>query len=350
MRSRRKSRSFFCAHSRRRPDGEKRRRAADRRNGERAFIQSFSTITARPIMARASSSKSQPAQAPSRPTTRSATSLRALTISHGVLPQSHSTGSSSFSLGPHQSSLASVQGPIEVRIRDEVTDGATLQVTAIPLKGQQGVAANSFAVGTMQKALRSVVLLERYPRTLIQVVIQTTDEAKVATPLEYRREAATRGGGKAKALSIRPQRPHPDASWSMAERATSINAAGLALIQAGISCSATVCAVSVAIVPQRVARLTRKGGKERATAASSSEEDDDADSSSHAIVVDPEPFEEEQASSLHLFAFALAGRVLSCDDGQLQGQPEARLILVESEGGKMDARLVSSSSEAARIA
>ncbi|PWN25244.1 hypothetical protein BDZ90DRAFT_85297 [Jaminaea rosea] len=284
------------------------------------------------MSSQASSSRAQP---------RTYNALRPLNISHGVLPLSHSTGSTSFSLGHSQSSLASVQGPIEVRIRDELTDQATLQCTAIPLRGQQGVAANSFAVGTLQKALSSVVLLHRYPRSLIQVTVQTTDEAKASTPLGWDRAQSSAGR-----KSIRPRRPHPDASWTMAERATSVNAAGLALIQAGISCSATICAVSVAVVPRKVARLTRKG-KGRATAASGAMDEDGSDSedgneAAQIILVDPDTFEEEQAASVHLFAFAMAGQVVSCDDGQLKGEPEARLILVESEGGKVDSRLVSS--------
>ncbi|CAO1620917.1 unnamed protein product [Parajaminaea phylloscopi] len=254
---------------------------------------------------------------------RPATSTRKPVVALNVLPQSD--GSASFGFG-QQISLASLIGPTEVRIRDELTDRATLDITALPLTGVVGIAATSFANGTLQRALASVAILERYPRSLLQLTLQTTNQEGLAS-LSV---ASSNAGSRSR--RIRPTRPHPDASLGATERAAHINAAMLALMQGGIACSATVCAVAVAHVPR--ASLQRSPSRDDDEMQDDSEDADSATS----IVVDPSPQEELHATSIHLFAFACSGTVVDCDVGEdKEGGPredtgEARLVLVESNG------------------
>jgi exosome complex component RRP46 len=66
---------------------------------------------------------------------RTDTSLRPLSLSSGVL--SRADGSSRFAFGPVEV-LASVNGPQEVRLRDELLDRATLEVNVLPVRGLPG--------------------------------------------------------------------------------------------------------------------------------------------------------------------------------------------------------------------
>lgn len=264
---------------------------------------------------------------------RPATTPRKPIITLNPLP--HSDGSASFAFG-HQKSLASLVGPTEVRIRDELTDRATLDISILPLDGVPGIAANSFGNGTLQRAFASVIILERYPRSLLQLTVQTSNQEGLDSR-EYDR--STSGGISSShnsVRSIRPKRPHPDAALGVAERAAHINAAMLALIHAGIACRATVCAVAVAQLPRRSLKRDESSSQDE----EAMQEDDDHHAHSTVVnVVDPSPQEEMQATSLHLFAFACSGTVVRCDVGDVEGKEspkadtgEARLVLVESNG------------------
>lgn len=265
--------------------------------------------------------------------------LRKTAIALNPLPQAD--GSASFAFG-NQQSLAALSGPTEVRIRDELTDRATLDISVLPLSGVPGIAANSFANGTLQRALASVVILQRYPRSLLQLTIQTTNQEIAST---------SSLNGPQSARRIRPRRPHPDAALGLTERAAHINAAMLALIQGGVACSATVCAVGVAVLPRSQAKSQRTVGRSTAVADADAmqednEEGNDDDSvngtRSAVLVIDPSPTEEQHATSTHLFAFACSGSIVHCDvdgqgretaeDAESPQTGEARLVLVESNG------------------
>ena len=71
-----------------------------------------------------------------------------------------------------QSSAASVTGPIEVRIRDELTDRATFQVIISPLEGYPGIASKALSA-ELRDLFQSVILLHHHPRALIQLSIQS---------------------------------------------------------------------------------------------------------------------------------------------------------------------------------
>lgn len=237
---------------------------------------------------------------------------------------------------------------MEVRIRDELTDRATLQITFLPLDGAAGITASSFAT-TLQAALSSLLLLHTYPRSLVQVTLQSTNHPTIGTlppnfhstlpqPLRvYQQQSRQR-------QSIRPHRPHPDADLGASQRATLINAAMLGVMAAGIQAKATLCSVAIAVIPSEIARGTRRGKGQVA----------DQFTSSYAVVADPSPLEESVASSTHVFAFAVFGTNIDAeqqrghgedmdvdgDDEQravaLDASAEAKLALVQSTGEVRD--------------
>lgn len=243
----------------------------------------------------------------------------------------------------HQSSLGAVNGPMEVRIRDELTDRSTLEVTHFPLDGLPGIACTSFTA-SLHAALSSVVLLHLHPRTLKQLTLQSTNHAAPRRTVAPAVSAAQAKQGHRQ--SIRPRAPHPDAELPPTERAALINAAMLALIQAGVPCSATVCAVAVAVLPRRLARSLQRSGGEGDTGAMDQDSDSDSDSDEDGgeggsvVLVDPDPTEEACASSTHVLAFACSGQVVRGDGGgdsaaadeETESEAEARLVLVQSSG------------------
>ena len=68
--------------------------------------------------------------------------------------------------------LASVSGPIEVRLAAEQPSRATFEVTVRPLSAVPGTEAKSLAV-SIRTALTPSLLLAQHPRSLIQLVIQS---------------------------------------------------------------------------------------------------------------------------------------------------------------------------------
>ena len=116
--------------------------------------------------------------------------------------------------------LASVSGPIEVRLAAENSTKATFEVSVRPLASIPGT--DSKALGaTIKSLLTPSLLLTRHPRTLIQLAIQ---------PL-----SPSLGDSPKGVPSL-----HPGIA------AASINAASLALMNASVSMKGVVCAVAVA--------------------------------------------------------------------------------------------------------
>lgn len=305
---------------------------------------------------------------------RTSTQVRRPTIQLDPLP--HSDGSCLFSFGPRnspssQSSLASVTGPSEIRIRDELTDRAKLECNVLPLQGVQGIVANSFGQGALGAAFAQVVLTKRYPRSLIALDVQTANEAEAARPLGlFADRAVLQRQQRRTRQSIRPRRPHPDAPLGATERAAHINAAMMAVIRGGVDCVATICAVAMAVVPARVVEHTRQAKGGEASLQGADDEDETA-AGVDVLVVDPDPTEEEFASSTHVFAFACSGHVVDCSElnegtgDQVDGDghrdrdgdedevmesaatsrssAQAKLVLVESQG-TTDTKMVSQGS------
>jgi len=116
--------------------------------------------------------------------------------------------------------LASVSGPIEVRLAVENSTKATFEVSVRPLASIPGT--DSKALGaTIKSSLAPSLLLTRHPRTLIQLAIQPLSPSLVGSP-----------------NGVPPL--HPGIT------AASINASSLALMNASVSMKGVVCAVAVA--------------------------------------------------------------------------------------------------------
>ena len=209
---------------------------------------------------------------------------------------SRADGSGSFGFGA-QTSLASVTGPIEVRLRDEITDSATLQFIFSPLDGPAGIAAKASAT-EMLDLFKAVVLAHHHPRTQIQVTVQTTSTQPTTSVFH----------------NSAPLLLGPDAAPLAAETATSINAAMMALLDAGIPMKATVAAISCAVL--------EKPSPLRTPAEKSI-------MGPYSIVVDPSPEEEGMAMSRHVFVFAVYGIDPTAPDRQ---DAAVQLVYTSSTG------------------
>ncbi|KAI9730834.1 MAG: exosome non-catalytic core subunit rrp46 [Cirrosporium novae-zelandiae] len=69
--------------------------------------------------------------------------------------------------------IAAVNGPIEVQRRDELPEEAAIDVVVRPAAGV-GSTRERHLESLIHNTLRSVVLVQNYPRTLIQVTLQIT--------------------------------------------------------------------------------------------------------------------------------------------------------------------------------
>ncbi|KIJ33551.1 hypothetical protein M422DRAFT_264478 [Sphaerobolus stellatus SS14] len=101
---------------------------------------------------------------------RSSTSLRELDIVLDNLDRVD--GSASFAFGDDTKALASVSGPIQVRLAAELPSRAAFEVTVRPLSGITGVESKSVAA-TLRTLLTPSLVLTQNPRTLIQLVVQS---------------------------------------------------------------------------------------------------------------------------------------------------------------------------------
>ncbi|BGP57690.1 hypothetical protein JCM8202_005473 [Rhodotorula sphaerocarpa] len=257
-------------------------------------------------------------------TDRTATALRPLALSQGLL--SRADGSAQFSFG-NVAVLGSVTGPAEVRIRDELVDRATLEIHVRALRGQGGPGIKALEA-TLAALLTPLILLHLYPRALLQLTLQTisTPSTSFTTPtnnsafvaLDPEPEASSgdagsdgkgKGKGKATAATV-PPRPRGVATGA-SERAATINAAMMALVDSGVQCRGMLVAVAVACLPPPP------------PPSSSSTGSSGPDPGEDEMVLDPTPAEEEQATSTHLFAFSFGVGV---------GGTEGTCVSVDSVG------------------
>ncbi|KAK0242080.1 exosome component Rrp46 [Armillaria nabsnona] len=122
-------------------------------------------------------------------------------------------GSARFGFGPENLALASLSGPIEVRLSAENPSKATLDVHLRPLSNVSATESKSLA-SAIASALTPSLLLTQNPRTLVQLVVQ--------------------------ALSL------PSKAWKDGLTAAMINASTLAFFNAAsIPMKGMVCAVTV---------------------------------------------------------------------------------------------------------
>ncbi|KAF8582176.1 hypothetical protein K439DRAFT_1391979 [Ramaria rubella] len=147
---------------------------------------------------------------------RSNSTLRPVTI---VLESLNRVdGSASFAFGETKA-IASVSGPIQVRLASELPSKALFEVLVRPLSGIPGTESKSLAA-TLRTLLTPSLVLSQNPRTLIQLVVQ----------------------------SLTPAAPYPNPSLT----AAFINASTLALIRAAsFPMLGVVCAAAVGRVKSR---------------------------------------------------------------------------------------------------
>ncbi|KAK0546491.1 exosome non-catalytic core subunit rrp46 [Tilletia horrida] len=256
---------------------------------------------------------------------RTPTQIRPLSAQRSILARAD--GSCQFSFGT-LSAYASTLGPIESsRIRDELIDRATLQIHISPLIGAAGIASKGLAQAWTE-LFESVILVHLHPRSLVQINVQlgtgppgfvppptssanvsiTSDSLLIGEEEEAEEDAKQTGrAGRGTGRNVRPSAPHPNSTFSVAQRATMINAAMVALLDSGIAMQATVAACSCAYVPSKHAnRLRRKRPSQ--TDADMEEDQVASGDAGSVLVLDPSPEEEFYASSTHVFAFGFAGR------------------------------------------
>lgn len=166
--------------------------------------------------------------------------------------------------------VASVTGPAEVRIREELVDRARLEINALPLRGLPGPSTKS-TESLLISLLTPIILLLLYPRSLIQLTVQTLSAP--STTFSH-------------PLSTDPSDPFnapPSSSKrlgsvgaGLSEKAAMVNAAMLSLLDAAVECKGLVLAVVVAFLEE----FPGEG------------------------LLDPTPAEEAESNSAHLFAFS----------------------------------------------
>ncbi|KAI9099431.1 ribosomal protein S5 domain 2-type protein [Phlyctochytrium arcticum] len=121
-------------------------------------------------------------QSRSRPDKRkSSNEMRPFYCSSGLL--SRSDGSVRFKSGD-TAVLSSIYGPMEVKIKDEKLDKATIEVIFKPAAGPQ-TTKERFSERMIRETLESAILGGLHPRTMIRVTLQvlTDDGGILATAL-----------------------------------------------------------------------------------------------------------------------------------------------------------------------
>ena len=181
---------------------------------------------------------------------------------------SRSDGSAQFQQGAKQKSrfasgelnvgegpvtvLAGISGPLEVRLRDEIPDRAHLEVNVRPARGLPGMTPNCLPrarliamtgpstkalAETLSSLLLPLLLLQRYPRSLIQLTLQT-----LALP-------STKFSKPFRTYTEEQDEDEEVEQESMSEKAAAINASVCALMDAGVAMKGMICAVALAIIP-----------------------------------------------------------------------------------------------------
>ncbi|CAG8440155.1 12119_t:CDS:2 [Acaulospora colombiana] len=150
----------------------------------------------------------------SRSDKRKSTEIRSISIEQNYVNRD---GSASFKFGD-SNVVCSINGPVEVKVRDEKLDKATIDVSFRPLIGTKDKTNEFF----LRSTLENVIQANLHPRTLIQIVCQVLmDDGSIL--------------------------------------AAAINATTLALINAGIPMTDIVVAVACAIDENGVILVDPKG-------------------------------------------------------------------------------------------
>ncbi|TXT13468.1 hypothetical protein VHUM_00835 [Vanrija humicola] len=223
--------------------------------------------------------------------------LRPLRASVGELDRAD--GSGRFAFGP-VAALASFTGPIEVRIREERVERATLEVVHRPLEGVAGTPSHAL-ISALDGVFSPLLALSAFPRALLQLVVQSLTPAYAPHPAPL---AEDRGVSWPPAEFAEVSKPAPLGASTFAARAAAINAATLAALHAG--------SVGMRAVPFAVALASVDGE----------------------LLLDPSADEEAAASARFGFAWAFGTGISSAAGAmELDGEEdEAELVWAEAEG------------------
>ncbi|KAI8965999.1 hypothetical protein F5Y11DRAFT_343991 [Daldinia sp. FL1419] len=161
-------------------------------------------------------------------------------------------GSATFSFAGY-TVVGAVNGPIEVQRRDELPEEAAVDVIVRPAAGVGGTRERHLE-SLIQSTLRQIILVNSFPRTLIQVILQVT----TAPENKYVNAKV------AQATSNLPILP------------ALLHTAVLSLLSGALPLTATLTSTSLAIV---------------------------ADGQSKRVILNPSPREIETSQSFHVFSF-----------------------------------------------
>ncbi|KAH9909386.1 hypothetical protein F4778DRAFT_228868 [Xylariomycetidae sp. FL2044] len=161
-------------------------------------------------------------------------------------------GSATFSYAGY-TVIGAVNGPIEVQRRDELPEEAAVDVIVRPVAGVGGTRERHLE-SLIQSTLRQIILINNFPRTLIQIILQVT----ITPENDY--------------VNAKVVQPHLNLPLLPALLQTAI----LALLSAALPLTGTLTSVSLAVVKE-------DGGRR--------------------VVVSPSARDIETSQSFHVFAF-----------------------------------------------
>ncbi|KLT44047.1 hypothetical protein CC85DRAFT_271535 [Cutaneotrichosporon oleaginosum] len=231
-----------------------------------------------------------------RPDGRTNYELRPMRVAIGELDRAD--GSGRFEFGP-AAALASFTGPIEVRIRDERVDAATLEVIHRPLDGI-GATPSRALEDALRASFAPILTLNRFPRSLVQLVVQSLTPAapQASSSPPWIGEKTTSWPPS----TFPPPQGTPTLSGGMVPRAAAFNAASLAAMHAGsVGMRAVPLAVGVALVDGE-------------------------------YVLDPSAEEEAAADARFGFGWAFGTGISSAKDRMEDEAEEVESVWIEAEG------------------
>ncbi|KAI1382140.1 hypothetical protein F4677DRAFT_16601 [Hypoxylon crocopeplum] len=169
-----------------------------------------------------------------------------------ISPLQSADGSATFSYAGY-TVVGAVNGPIEVQRRDELPEEAAVDVIVRPAAGVGGTRERHLE-SLIQSTLRQIILVNNFPRTLIQVILQVT----TAPENEYVNAKVVQASSN---LPILP---------------ALLQTAVLSLLSAALPLRTTLTSTSLAII---------------------------VDGQSKKVVLNPSPREIEASQSFHVFSF-----------------------------------------------
>ncbi|WWC59069.1 uncharacterized protein I303_101616 [Kwoniella dejecticola CBS 10117] len=301
--------------------------------------------------------------------------IRPLQIEIGELDRAD--GSGRFGFGSN-AALASCSGPLEVRLNKELPTRATLEVSHRPLEGV-GATPSRALVTTLESIFPTALSLPSYPRSLIQLIVQSLSSSSVASSsatsssydpqvyIDVEPDSGTDTDIQEKNVWPQPQAQtqtqnqlsnnddirdgtsirSPNTSYPFSTRATAINASTLACLDNGsVKMTNLPIAISIACLSGKTQTKTK------------------------GLVVDPTTQEEGDSSSRFGFGWSFGENVSlalannkQVEEGQgdkmdIEGEGEDRdeddrvemeLVWVESEG-KFSKEIFSDALELSKIA